>query len=65
MPPRGESAEQLAQVFRENGLSEAVSIDDPTEAFSAAKDLADRLHGVLVVCGSLYLAGHALGLLQS
>ena len=65
MPPRGESASRLAQVFFDSGLSETVPVDDPTKAFFTAKDLADRLHGVLVVCGSLYLAGHVLGLLQS
>lgn len=52
---RGLPARELAPYF-----DHAVAIEDPDYAFQEAQRLAGQKKGILVVCGSFYLASHAL-----
>ena len=52
---RGRPAGELAQYF-----DRAKAIEDPDYALTEAQRLAGQKKGILVVCGSFYLAAHAL-----
>lgn len=52
---RGIGAKELAQYF-----DRAVAIEDPDYALEEAQRLSEQKKGILVVCGSFYLAAHAL-----
>ena len=65
MPPRGESAQTLAGLFRHLDKTDVLQIEDPTAAFDEACRIAQETDAVVIVCGSLYLAGHVLSLLEN
>jgi dihydrofolate synthase/folylpolyglutamate synthase len=52
---RGEKADAMAALFRENGLENVIAIEDLPEAFETARKM--RGDGLLFIVGSLYLAG--------
>ncbi|HBU12366.1 MAG TPA: hypothetical protein DEB31_06475 [Clostridiales bacterium] len=52
---RGLPAKELAQYF-----DNAQAVEDPAHAFSYARKIAEQKKGLLVVCGSFYLAPHAM-----
>ncbi len=54
---RGADPARLAELFSENGV-DAETIPDPLEAYKCARE--EMRGGVLLVCGSLYLAGTIL-----
>jgi len=61
-PVRGASTAALAELF---GLHSAcMTEDDPKLAYKAAADSARKTGGLLVVCGSFYLAGLVLCIME-
>ncbi|MEA4854558.1 MAG: Mur ligase family protein [Christensenella sp.] len=57
-PKRGLPAEKLATFF-----DDACSVPEPEEAFAVAQRMKEQKKGILVVCGSFYLAADVLRLL--
>lgn len=58
--PRTLTAGQAAGVLRMGGVGEADACDSLEEALGRAREWAREAGGVVVVCGSLFLAGAAL-----
>ena len=58
--PRSLTAEQTAGIMRMAGIDEASACGSVPEALSAARKWAAQADGVVLVCGSLFLAGEAL-----
>lgn len=56
---RGISARELKQFF----IKQAVSIENPEYAYESAMEIVSKKKGILVVCGSFYLAAHILKIL--
>lgn len=54
--PRALSSDELCEIASQ--YTEAVSCDSPEAAFEAALADMDREKDAIVICGSLYLAGH-------
>jgi len=58
--PRSLTPDQTAGVMRMAGIDDVAACDSLTDALNQARDWARASDGVVVVCGSLFLAGAAL-----
>ena len=62
--PRSLPAEETATHMRNAGIRDVATPDTLADALTQAKAWAKETDGVVVVCGSLFLAGAALSLLE-
>ncbi len=58
--PRSLTAEQTVGIMLMAGIDEADACESVAEALSLAREWARKVDGVVLVCGSLFLAGAAL-----
>jgi folylpolyglutamate synthase/dihydropteroate synthase len=63
--PRGLSAEQLAEIFEDQGVEVMAVESNPQEAYLLASRLASEENAALFVTGSLYLIGDVLSFIQA